>query len=124
MTQDEAKVLSLVAVEKIEQKTTEREKEKEEMRKTLLTDAEATEILRALIRKRGGYGFSEKEAQSLLNTAIWVRFLNSCIELTLKGLIDVDIDMDKATGENLTFSSREDIKDQVNEALNRKDGGA
>lgn len=120
MTPREAKALALVAVSKIEAKSAAEEQSRDEARKTMLDDNEAENIVRSLIRQRGDRGITDLEAQTVLNEIITLRFMATCADLVCKGLIDVDYDPELPETDRLVFKRRDDISDDLRDALNRR----
>lgn len=125
MNTNEAKALALVAVSKIEAASAGDQQKRDEIRQSMLTDREAENIVDAVLRARGQGGTAtEREVTEVLNEAIHIRFQGTCMDLVIKGLADVDVDMTQPVGERLVFKTRKDLDPQLKEALlRRKTGG-
>lgn len=122
MTQTEAKALALVAVGKIEAKTAVDQQKRDQARQAMLSDDEAENLLVALqrCRSRENRSFTTEEAMGLINEAVNTRFMSSCFDLVLKGLLDVDYIPGNPPDERLVFKSRKDIEPTLREALQRR----
>ena len=117
MTPIEAKALALVAVSKIEAKGAADQQKRDDMRRSMLTDNEAENMILALMRTRGDRGLTTQEATDALNEIISIRFMHTCIELAMKGLIDIDYDLTQPVNDRLVFRQRKDIDDTLREVV-------
>lgn len=124
MTPQEAKALAMVAVGKIEAHAAADQRHRDEMRQSFLTDQEMEQVILAVFRSRGDDGIvTDEEVKHIINEIITIRFMNSCTELVLKGLLNVDYDPTLPPNERLVFKARRDIQGSLKEALQRRATG-
>lgn len=124
MTPNEAKSLAIVAVSRIEAKTAADERRRDESRKSMLSDDEAVQVVNALHRGNPGQVFTDDELLSVLNTFIAIRFLGTCVDLAVKGLLDVKIDPNgQSEFDKLVFDIRRGIEPELRSALRGRTPG-
>lgn len=123
MTPTEAKALALVAVSKIEAKSAVEQRKRDDMRQSMLTDTEAENLILSVMRSRGDRGATEQEVTDMLNECISIRFVACCVDLAVKGLLEIDFDQTQPVNDRLVFRNRESIQDTIKEVLHRRDHG-
>ena len=122
MTPKEAKALALVAVGRQEAKSAVDNQRRDELRRSFMTDAEAEELILGIMRVRGTQGANEDEVTALINECISARFMASCVDLAVKGLLDVDYDPTQPVGDRLVFKYRKDLDATIKDVLQRRRG--
>lgn len=122
MTPQQAKALALVAVSQIEAKTAAEEQRRDELRKTFLNDQEIETLILAVLRTRGDLGVTDEVMTKIINEFVSIRFMNSCVDLALAGLLDVDYDSNLPENDRLMFRSRKDIQGPLQAALQQRRG--
>jgi len=123
MTPIEAKALALVAVSKIEAKGAVDQQQRDDMRRSMLTDTEVENMILSLMRSRGPRGITAQETTDAMNEIITIRFLGACIDLALKGLLDIDFDLTQPMNDRLIFRQRKDIEDTLRDVIQRRESG-
>ena len=120
MTPSHAKALALVAVGRIEANSAVEQQQRDHVRQTMLTDDEAESLISAIMRRRGERGATETEVLTLVNECMTMRLLSSCVDLAVKGLVDVDIDLSKPVNEQIAFFQRKDIEGEIRAAIKER----
>jgi hypothetical protein len=113
MTPKSAKVVALDSMRKIEANAAAAEGKRDRMRQGLLSNVEAVEIVKALVRTRGARGIREDEIMAALNECVLIRLLASHVNLVAAGLMDVDINLAVPADERLVFINRKDIEEPL-----------
>lgn len=110
MRQSESKALALVAVSKIESASANKTLKRNHVIESLLSDDEVERLILNIIEGRPGV-CPEKDIATMIQAATTVRYLSTCLELALKGLVTIDVDMTMPEGDidQLRFTKRESI---------------
>jgi hypothetical protein len=113
MTPIESKALALISVRRRVAASEAEQKQRDEVRQSMLTDVEAASLVQAFRRTRGDRECSAQEVTDLLNEVISIRFISACTNLAANDLIDIDLDPSLPPSDRLVFTWRKDIDEAL-----------